>query len=237
MKILLPKQHGAWAMLLIPFLLGMIAGNPTFLHLSLFLGWLFLYLATYPLLMIAKKKKMTPFYKKWTIIYTMIALPFLLICLCNEWTLVYFGFAMLPFFLINIYFAKHNKERTFINDITAILEFGIGGLASYYVGSGSLDLGAWMIFIYTFLFFLGSTLYIKSMIREKKNTEFKYYSWGYHLLLLLSVALISWIAALAYLPSAFRAWMFYGKKISVITIGILEIVNAMVFFIVMLFLI
>lgn len=28
MKALIPKQHGAWAMLLIPFLLGMAKGGP-----------------------------------------------------------------------------------------------------------------------------------------------------------------------------------------------------------------
>lgn len=30
MKALIPNQHGAWAMLLIPFLLGMAKGGPLF---------------------------------------------------------------------------------------------------------------------------------------------------------------------------------------------------------------
>ncbi|ANF38517.1 membrane protein [Bacillus sp. CN2] len=42
MKAMIPKQHGAWAMLLIPFLLGMVKGGPVFWHIPLFLGWLFL---------------------------------------------------------------------------------------------------------------------------------------------------------------------------------------------------
>lgn len=38
MKALIPKQHGAWAMLLIPFLLGMVKGGPVIWHIPLFLG-------------------------------------------------------------------------------------------------------------------------------------------------------------------------------------------------------
>lgn len=55
MKAMIPKQHGAWAMLLIPFLLGMIKGGPVFWHIPLFLGWLFLYLTVYPVSLALKK--------------------------------------------------------------------------------------------------------------------------------------------------------------------------------------
>jgi hypothetical protein len=56
-KWIVPKQHGAWAMLMIPFLLGAYAGGFAWLHAQLFVGWLFLYLATYPLLMAVKSKR------------------------------------------------------------------------------------------------------------------------------------------------------------------------------------
>ncbi|EZP78790.1 hypothetical protein H839_02941 [Parageobacillus genomosp. 1] len=46
-KWIVPKQHGAWAMLIVPFLLGAYAGGFTWLHVPLFVGWFFLYLATY----------------------------------------------------------------------------------------------------------------------------------------------------------------------------------------------
>ena len=58
MKLVIPKQHGAWAMLVIPFLLSSILGKPTMYHISIVLAWFFIYLATYPFLMyIAKAKK------------------------------------------------------------------------------------------------------------------------------------------------------------------------------------
>ena len=36
MKLVIPKQHGAWAMLIIPFLLSVILGKPTMYHIPLF---------------------------------------------------------------------------------------------------------------------------------------------------------------------------------------------------------
>lgn len=56
MKVMIPNQHGAWAMLLIPFLLGTVKGGPVFWHIPLFLGWLFLYLTVYPVSLALKKK-------------------------------------------------------------------------------------------------------------------------------------------------------------------------------------
>ena len=38
MKLVIPKQHGAWAMLIIPFLLSVILGKPNMYHIPLFLG-------------------------------------------------------------------------------------------------------------------------------------------------------------------------------------------------------
>lgn len=54
MKLVIPKQHGAWAMLIIPFLLSVILGKPNMYHIPLFLAWFFIYLATYPFLMYIK---------------------------------------------------------------------------------------------------------------------------------------------------------------------------------------
>jgi hypothetical protein len=68
MKLFLPKQHGAWAMLIIPFWLGVIEGGFMWKHVPFFFGWLLLYLATYPMLLLFKKKKLQ-FYTKWTLVY------------------------------------------------------------------------------------------------------------------------------------------------------------------------
>jgi hypothetical protein len=236
MKPLIPKQHGAWAMLIIPFALGAYAGGFSWLHIPLFFGWLFLYLATYPMLMVIKNKR-KEYYLKWSLAYLLPAMILLMIPLIYDFALIYFGLAMMPFFLINIYYAKKKNDRAFLNDLAAIAAFGIGGLASFYIGQGNLNATAWEIYIFCLLFFVGSAFYVKTMIREKKNTMYKWASWGYHLLLIAGLVISGYpLLIIAFVPSVIRAMYLYGKSLSVMKIGVLEIVNSAYFLLAMFFL-
>lgn len=233
MKLFLPKQHGAWAMLLIPYWLGVIASGFVWQHIPFFIGWLLLYLATYPLLLLFKGKKI-PFYAKWACIYFIPAILLLLVPLFTRPTIVWFGIAMVPFFCLNAYFSKRNQDRAFLNDLSAILVFGISGLASSYLPTGEVSSKSILIFIASTLFFVGSTFYVKTMIREKKSQTYKKLSWVYHILVVIGWVVVGqWLVAIANLASLGRAIYFYGKPYSVKKVGILEIVNATIFFLIM----
>lgn len=227
--MLIPKQHGAWAMLVIPFVLGAYAGGISWLHLPLFLGWLGLYLAAYPFLMTVKTKRKGE-YMRWFYRYFSGAVIMLAIPLFFQWKLVYFGLAMVPFFFVNLYYAKKKDERALLNDVAAIASFCIGGLASFYIGRGELTTQAFELYMFCFVFFIGSTFYVKTMIREKKNPMYKWVSWGYHLLLVVGLIIAGYpLFALAYVPSVVRALYLYGKSISTMKVGVLEIANAVYF--------
>lgn len=220
-------------MLIIPFWLGVVASEFRFLHISFFTGWLFLYLATYPLLLAFKRKKIK-FYLKWTGIYMLPALLFLLWPVIEQPGLLLFGASFLPFFLLNSYFSSINRDRSLLNDVSAIIVFCLAGAGSYYFSTGQVDHESWFVVVVSFLFFLGSTFYVKTMIREKKSMKFKYISWGYHVALLIISALLSeWVVLLAFIPSLIRAVALPGKKLSIMQVGILEIVNAFLFFVIM----
>jgi hypothetical protein len=235
MKLFMPKQHGAWAMLIIPFWLGAAASEMIWQHVPFFIGWLLLYLGTYPLLLMFKRKKI-PFYRRWAFIYMIPALVFLMVPLYTTPSIVYFGFSMVPFFMLNAYFSAKNKDRALMNDLSAIVVFSIAGLASSYLPGGTINEEAILVFAASILFFTGSTFYVKTMIREKKNANFKWISWSYHLLVpILWLAAGEAIVAIAAIPSLIRAVAFYGKPVSVMKVGIYEIVNAALFFIIMLF--
>ena len=125
MRLFLPKQHGAWAMLIIPFWLGVINGGFVWQDIPFFIGWIFLYLATYPMLLLFKRKKIK-FYTRWTIIYIIPALLLLLFPIYTRPSIILFGLFMLPFFAINAYYTSINKDRAFMNDISAIFVCGVG---------------------------------------------------------------------------------------------------------------
>lgn len=231
MKLFLPKQHGAWAMLIVPFWLGVCASTFVWQHIPFFMGWLFLYLATYPMLFLFKKKKLI-FYAKWTLIYLIPALFFFMFPLWAKPEILNFALMMIPFFVINVYFSKTNNERALLNDFSAIVAFSIAALAAAFIGEGEISQLAVIIFVASILFFVGSTYYVKSMIREKKNENYKFYSWGVHIAIVLSWALFGeWFIVIAFLPSVIRAVVLYQKPIKVKTLGIIEIANAAWFFI------
>ncbi|WP_019153267.1 YwiC-like family protein [Robertmurraya massiliosenegalensis] len=232
MKLFLPKQHGAWAMLIIPFWLSVVASGFRWQQIPLFMGWLLLYLATFPMLQMVKGKKVS-FYRKWTVIYLIPALLLLMIPLWARPSIAVFGLLMLPFFVINVYFSKKKQDRNLWNDFSAILVFAIGGLASGFLPNGEMNSGTILVFITSILFFVGSTFYVKTMIREKKNVTYKWISWIYHAIVPIAFLIIGyWIVAISYIPSLIRAIYFYGKPYTMKQVGILEIVNAALFFIV-----
>ena len=184
------------------------------------------------MLLLFKKKKLI-YYIKWTSIYMIPAIILLIIPLMYQPKLIYFGLCMVPFFLINAYYSSRNQDRAFGNDLSAILAFAIAGIASGFVVSGQISSNLILVFTSCILFFIGSTFYVKSMIREKKNQHFKWVSWGYHLIVpivwLLSAEIL---VSIAFLPSIIRAIGFYGKQLSPKKIGIYEIVNATIFFVI-----
>lgn len=231
MKLFLPKQHGAWAMLIIPFWLGVVASSFMWQHIPFFLGWVFLYLATYPLLLLFKKKKQS-FYLKWTIIYFIPAILLLQIPLWTKPSILYFALMMVPFFTMNAYFSKNNNERALLNDFSAIIAFSIVALATAYLSEGKISNSVLLVFITSVLFFACSTFFVKSMIREKKNIKYKYISWGFHLIIVLTWLILGkWYIAIAFVSSLVRAIFLYGKPIKIMTLGIIEIINAVWFFV------
>ncbi|WP_342044603.1 YwiC-like family protein [Bacillus sp. OTU530] len=233
MKPIIPTQHGAWAMLFIPFIIGIAAGSPTLYHLPLLLAWLFVYLGTYPLLMYIKQRRKKHLLQ-WALTYFVAALIFGSISLMHEWRIVYAAVIMLPLFLVNVCFAITKNERALLNDIAAIITFSSGGMMSYYFGTGILNQTAWWIFTLCFCYFVGSTFYVKTMLREKHNPIYRIVSWGYHALLIIGMIMLSPALAIAFVPSLVRAILFYGKNMPVLKVGTLEIANSVYFFFVIL---
>lgn len=110
MKLVIPKQHGAWAMLVIPFLLSVILGKPTMYHIPLFLAWFF-YLFSYVSISYVHKTKTEKEYLHASIVYFIIAVIFGMISLLYEWRILLFVIVMIPFFIVNMYYARQKMKE------------------------------------------------------------------------------------------------------------------------------
>ncbi|WP_138860045.1 MULTISPECIES: YwiC-like family protein [Exiguobacterium] len=227
MTWMIPKQHGAWSMLILPFLLGGIVGGWTLAHIPFAIAWLFVYMGTFFLFQYIKQRKKSKELLRTVVTYLTIATVAAVPVFLSEWRLVWFVLAMIPFGLVNAYFAKIKDERNVWNDVSAVTSFCIGGMASYYLGARVLDETMMWMFVLPYLYFLGSIFFVKTMIREKKSLFYRNVSWGYHsLLVAIFIAFGYPVLALAYAPSLVRAVAFYGKKIPIMKIGIVEIANS-----------
>lgn len=214
-------------MLILPFLLGGIVGGWTLAHIPFAIAWLFVYMGTFFLFQFIKQRKKSQQMLRTVITYLTIAIVAAIPVFLSDWRLVWFVLAMMPFGLVNAYFAKIKDERNVWNDVSAVTSFCIGGMASYYLGARAFDATMLWVFALPYLYFLGSIFFVKTMIREKKSRFYRNVSWGYHVVLVTLFVVLSYpVLALAYAPSLIRAIAFYGKKIPIMKIGIVEIANS-----------
>ena len=107
-----------------------------------------------------------------------------------------------------------------MNDFLAIFIFSITGMASSFLAKGNLDGLDIKVFILNILFFVGSTFYVKTMIREKNNKVYKWISFSYHILL-PAVLLVSqeWIVAAALLQVFLEHCISMGNRTALKKLG------------------
>ena len=169
MKPILPREHGGWAMVSVPFLLGMFVGGPKWLHLPLFFGWMLFYLAAYPFRLALMRRKDRREFVRWALIYWALGMVFLIPPLLLQPSLLWAGPVLAALFCVNGWYAFRRNERSFVNDLCAILAFSVGGAAAHMVGAGSWDAMALWVAVPCILYFLGSVFFVKSVFRERKN--------------------------------------------------------------------
>lgn len=231
MKWFVPREHGAWAMLIVPYLLGVLFSKPNFDHLLLFLGILSCYFATGPILSFFRR----PIFGKEILpalfIYVSVGLLFIIPYLIKFPFLLVLFSMIIPFLLVNLAFTKMKKERLFINDFFAIFGLSLFVLIAFYVGKGELNFLAYSLMAINIFYFVGSVFHVKTFLRERGNVIFARVSNIYHGLLLIVPVIIGFpYVALAFIFSTLKTW-FIPKRIRLkpITIGIIEMVNSVAF--------
>ena len=236
MKLLISNQHGAIVMALLPFFYGMLLGEPVWAHVFLLLAWFSLYLMTYPFLNLFKPQiKDKSEYVRWSGIYFAASAVFSVPVLWYHWQIALFGVAMLPLVAVAIYYTRTKNERALCNDLAGIAIFAIAGMGAYYFSTHRFDSQIWQVALYPSLLFIGTTLYVKSMMRERKNPRYYWASIGFHSLCILAFALLQQYAlSLTFVPPLLRAIVLPRYKLSVKQVGFTEFGVCLLFFVMLL---
>ena len=85
----LPPQHGAWAMLVVPYLVGVLCAGPSWLQLPLLVAWLGGYLLSYYVFLAVKTRRPSRVVAQ-VMVYSVVTVPAAVLvvvaqpCICHR---------------------------------------------------------------------------------------------------------------------------------------------------------
>lgn len=181
----IPNDHGAYAMLLVPLLLGLILGalrgpaavqHPPVVPLLFVVASLALFLASEPLSTLARPRANAAARQRalcWLGIYLGVAglagVPLLVI-----WRLSALGgFLLAPggLMLLFLLAVRGRKQRTLGVRLPAIVGLTLSGPAAYYVVSGSLDAPAWGLWAACAVYFTGTIFNVRAWFEATRQLK------------------------------------------------------------------
>lgn len=235
-----PDQHGAWAMLAVPFAAGTFLGAPTWLHLPVFVCLLLAYTTTFHLQQYVRLRRWSrnpraadrhtrPFLTFATALI-LVGMPLVVV---RPWLLVAVA-AALPFWAVNTLYALRNRERALVNGLVAVVPACAMLLVALLLGGGTLTEGA-VPLAACLLYFGGTVLYVKSTIRERRNRRYLYASAAYHLAALICATLLDPLLAVLFCVCLARAALLPGRRLRVRTVGLIELACSAVLFVTLTF--
>lgn len=165
---ILPNEHGAWAILLVPLLVGaQVGGGFGWLGLFFTISSLAVFLSYIPartllrhLLGHAASADKVKAARRWLGIYLFVAAAFGLPLLLSagRWLLLPIGVLGLCCFLLS-FVVSQNRQKTIGSDLVAVVGLTLTAAGAYYVTSGNFDGTALVLWLLNSLFFGSSAFF------------------------------------------------------------------------------
>ncbi|GAB3270367.1 YwiC-like family protein [Kineosporia babensis] len=233
----MPPQHGAWGFLALPLVLGIAAAGWSFWLIPLAIAWVAAYPTSWALTGLLTARRPERFRRAaviWLPICVVAGVPVLITHPWLGWLLAVY----LLLFLVNVQQAKARRERSMFNDLVLIVECALlVPIVAGVVGGGfppeqmAVVLTAMTACALTLV---GSTLHVKSLIRERANPVFTYVSQAFAVACVPVMAVTSWLAgqslwlAVPFGLLAVRAWWWHRPDWRPVLIGMGELAGLLV---------
>lgn len=185
----IPDQHGAWAMVTLPLLAGVWLSGPRPVHLALAATWLLGYLAFYAAGRWVRSRRVRE--RAPALVYTAASLPFAGLTLLLAPHLLRWVPAFLPLLIASLWLTARGRERGLANDAITVVAAGLMTPVAFDAGDGQWWAGAWVATALLTGYFLGTVLYVKTMIRERGRTAYVAASVLYHALAAMVVTVLT----------------------------------------------
>lgn len=200
---LVPPQHGAWAFLGLPLVLGALVAPRAWSTLLLVGAVFTCYPASYFALSLARARRGARF-RRPLLVWSLVAAPPSLVLLVSHPWLVWVGIGYAALFSVNVRYARQNRERDLGNDVLlsvqAVAVVPLTWLLATDDAPGSVWVPAlggvpdrvWLLTAVCALVLVGSTLHVKSLLRERKDPRFAAASQRFAVLSLALAVALGW---------------------------------------------
>jgi len=253
----IPKEHGSWAMWVVPLLIGFIVAPDWYWQsLVLMIAALGFFLVRYPLALLVKTRNRSntdrAYLWRWVLIYGSVT------ALCGAWlVLARQLWLLIPLGLLgglllgfHLWLVTRRQEMSVVGELAGIFGLALGAPMAYYTAGGRLDLTALMLWVVNALYFGGTVFYIKLKVRQqprqpaptqlarrlvKAKACLGYQTMALTLILLLvTFRLAPLLTPLALVPATVKVLWGAGhwqdkKSLSLMRLGVIEIFHALVF--------
>ncbi|MEV5694359.1 YwiC-like family protein [Micromonospora globbae] len=217
-----PPQHGAWAMLLLPYVVGVALVGPRWPHLPLLVAWLAGYLLSYYAFQAVKSRRPRRFTAQLRV-YALVTAPLALTVVVARPAVLWYAPAYAVLLAINAWYAWRRRERALLNDLASVALSGVMLLVVATV-AGVAPVRVLPAFAALLLYLAGTVLYVKTMIRERGSTTYLCASIAYHLAALVAATLLDVLLAPVFLVLLVRAAVLPARRLRPAQVGVIEIV-------------
>lgn len=219
----MPNQHGAWAMLATPLLVGLLASRPRWVHLPLAAFWFvgyFAFFATGLWLKSRRKARYLPPVRA----YGLAAIVLGALTLALEPGLIRWA----PLFLLplgSVWSPRHagTNERS-SSGLATTVGSCLMTPVSYAAGHGPDDTRAWVLAAVLAAYFGGTVVYVKTMIRERGSRPHLWLSIGWHAVATILMVAVSWPLVAIFAALTARAALFPRRTLTPKQVGLIEVV-------------
>lgn len=226
-KTFLPREHGAWAMFIVPLWVGISAAGVFNFEVALFALTAFgFFLVRYPT-MLALKNRARDLRRdaiRWSVMYGALTGigAIALMAISQIALLIPLGALGALSLAIYLWHAARRVEMTLLGEWIGIAGLALGAPGAYLVATRALDTTAFAIYVLNVVYFGGTVFYIKFKVREQPRVVPPDATWrahvfagrvtlAYHALafaLIIAFAVICWLPALvviAFAPAVCKA--------------------------------
>ncbi len=172
-KPIITREHGSWAVLFVPMLIGVVYAGSFSINILLFtFSALGIFLSYVPIHTLLREFNGSPQGKEklnasivWAVIYIFVGAAFIIPLFRQGYNhLVTFAvLGALSFF--GNYFLTLKTQKSILSDLTAVAGLTLSAPSAYYISTGSFDMNAAVLWTLTFLFFGCSVFYVHMKIK------------------------------------------------------------------------